>query len=191
MRTCSTCSGLTPARSSAALMAKPPSSAALNGASAPLILPIGVRAPATMYEPTMTCPLDVHAVPATPCAVKRRTAHAGGDKRGQDGGDNLGRAAEMNVGAMASERDRASRFGPWEARAGHTRRPTSEPGATCTSLSQRLGPWEARAERTRRRERQRARRTGRPEADHGLEPGQHVVGAVDLVAAGPDHDATP
>src|SRR4051795_7626657 len=99
MRTCSTCSGLTPARSSAALMAKPPSSAALNGASAPLILPIGVRAPATMYEPAMTCPLDVHAVPATPCAVKRRTAHAGGDKRGQDGGDNLGRAAEMNVGA--------------------------------------------------------------------------------------------
>src|SRR3954464_1118006 len=92
---------------------------------------------------------------------------------------------------MASERDRASRFGPWEARAGHTRRPTSEPGATCTSLSQRLGPWEARAERTRRRERQRARRTGRPKADHGLEPGQHVVGAVDLVAAGPDDDATP
>src|SRR3954452_15935489 len=108
MRTCSTCSGLTPARSSAALMAKPPSSAALNGAGAPLILPIGVRAPATMYEQAITCPLNVHAVPATPCAVKRRTAHAGGDKRGQDGGDNLGRAAEMNVGAMASERDRAS-----------------------------------------------------------------------------------
>src|SRR3954452_19170442 len=53
MRTCSTCSGLIPARSSAALMAKPPSSAALNDASAPLILPIGVRAPATMYEPGM------------------------------------------------------------------------------------------------------------------------------------------
>ena len=34
-------------------MAKPPRSAALNDASAPLILPIGVRAPATMYEPAM------------------------------------------------------------------------------------------------------------------------------------------
>src|SRR6187399_2179333 len=56
MITCSTSSGATPARSSAALIAKPPSSAALNDASAPLILPIGVRAPATMYEPAMRGP---------------------------------------------------------------------------------------------------------------------------------------
>jgi hypothetical protein len=32
-------------------MAMPPRSAAENDASAPLILPIGVRAPAMMYEP--------------------------------------------------------------------------------------------------------------------------------------------
>ncbi len=51
--TCSTSSGATPARSRAALMATAPSSAALKPASAPLILPIGVRAPATMYEPAM------------------------------------------------------------------------------------------------------------------------------------------
>ena len=51
MMTCSTSSGATPARSSAAEMANPPRSAAENDESAPLILPIGVRAPATMYEP--------------------------------------------------------------------------------------------------------------------------------------------
>ena len=37
-------------------MAMPPSSAAVNPASAPDILPIGVRAPATMYEPGMVTP---------------------------------------------------------------------------------------------------------------------------------------
>src|SRR4051812_12099758 len=42
-----------PARWSAALMANPPSSAALNEASAPESLPIGVRAPARMTEPAM------------------------------------------------------------------------------------------------------------------------------------------
>ena len=54
MITWSTSSGLTPARSSAALIAKPPRSAALKDASAPLIFPMGVRAPATMYEPAMS-----------------------------------------------------------------------------------------------------------------------------------------
>ena len=34
-------------------MAIPPRSAALNEANAPLSLPIGVRAPATMYDPAM------------------------------------------------------------------------------------------------------------------------------------------
>jgi hypothetical protein len=34
-------------------MAKPPRSAALNEESAPLIFPMGVRAPATMYEPAI------------------------------------------------------------------------------------------------------------------------------------------
>src|SRR5688572_15678715 len=47
-----------PARASASLIATPPSSAAVNAPSAPLILPIGVRAPATMYEPAMTCLLS-------------------------------------------------------------------------------------------------------------------------------------
>ena len=37
-------------------MAMPPSSAALKLASAPYILPIGVRAPATRYEPGMVTP---------------------------------------------------------------------------------------------------------------------------------------
>ena len=59
MMTCSTSSGDTPARSSAALIANPPSSAALNEASAPLIFPIGVRAPATMYEPGMVPSLSL------------------------------------------------------------------------------------------------------------------------------------
>src|SRR3954454_9064176 len=52
--TYSTSSGATPALSSAALIAQPPSSAALAAASAPLSLPIGVRAPATMYDPAIT-----------------------------------------------------------------------------------------------------------------------------------------
>ena len=51
MITWSTSSGATPARSSAAEIAKPPRSAAENDASVPLSLPIGVRAPATMTEP--------------------------------------------------------------------------------------------------------------------------------------------
>ena len=41
-------SPVTPARSIAAAMATAPSSAAVSEASAPLIFPIGVRAPATM-----------------------------------------------------------------------------------------------------------------------------------------------
>ena len=48
MRTCSTSSGDTPARSRAAAMAAPPRSAAESEASAPDIFPMGVRAPATM-----------------------------------------------------------------------------------------------------------------------------------------------
>ena len=59
MITCSTSCGATPARRNASAIAKPPSSAALNEANAPLIFPIGVLAPATMYEPGM----------ATPCIV--------------------------------------------------------------------------------------------------------------------------
>ena len=48
MRTWSTSSGATPARSRAAAMAAPPRSAADSEASAPDIFPMGVRAPATM-----------------------------------------------------------------------------------------------------------------------------------------------
>ena len=44
MTTCSTCSGSTPARSSAASIAVPPSSVASSEASPPPILPNGVRA---------------------------------------------------------------------------------------------------------------------------------------------------
>ncbi len=51
MMTWSTSSGATPARSSAAAIAKPPRSAAERDANAPLSFAIGVRAPATMYEP--------------------------------------------------------------------------------------------------------------------------------------------
>src|SRR5579864_9663438 len=47
-------SGATPARSSAALMAKPPNSMAVNPLSAPDSFPIGVRAPATMTDPGMS-----------------------------------------------------------------------------------------------------------------------------------------
>jgi hypothetical protein len=53
MITCSTSCGCTPARCKAAAIANPPSSAALKEASAPLIFPIGVRAPAMIYEPGM------------------------------------------------------------------------------------------------------------------------------------------
>ena len=51
MITWSTSSGATPERLSASVMATPPRSAAEKDASAPLIFPIGVRAPAMMYEP--------------------------------------------------------------------------------------------------------------------------------------------
>jgi hypothetical protein len=44
MTTCCTCSGATPARSSAALMAMPPSSVALKEESPPPSFPTGVRA---------------------------------------------------------------------------------------------------------------------------------------------------
>ena len=53
MMTGSTMSPAMPARASAAAMANPPSSAALNPASAPDILAMGVRAPATMTDPGM------------------------------------------------------------------------------------------------------------------------------------------
>src|SRR5680860_1921327 len=59
MSTESTWSGATPARSNAALMAKPPRSMALNDASAPESLPMGVRADETMTEPGMGAPLVV------------------------------------------------------------------------------------------------------------------------------------
>src|SRR5581483_3167489 len=49
----STCSGCTPARSRAALIANPPSSAAEKPARAPDSLPIGVRAPARITEPAI------------------------------------------------------------------------------------------------------------------------------------------
>ena len=51
MITWSTSSGATPERPSASVIAMAPRSAPENDASAPLILPIGVRAPAMMYEP--------------------------------------------------------------------------------------------------------------------------------------------
>src|SRR3954451_4188803 len=51
MITYSTWSPLMPARSSAALMAKPPKSIAVKLLKAPDSFPIGVRAPATMTEP--------------------------------------------------------------------------------------------------------------------------------------------
>ena len=56
MITWSTSLGLTPARRKASAIANPPRSAALNEASAPLIFPIGVLAPAIMYEPGMATP---------------------------------------------------------------------------------------------------------------------------------------
>ena len=56
MITWSTSLGLTPARRKASAIAKPPRSAALNEASAPLIFPIGVLAPAIMYEPGIATP---------------------------------------------------------------------------------------------------------------------------------------
>src|SRR3954451_2564021 len=46
-----------PARSSAALMAKPPRFIAVKLLSAPESFPIGVRAPATMTEPGIETPL--------------------------------------------------------------------------------------------------------------------------------------
>ena len=54
--------GATAAGTRVALIANPPRSAALNEARAPLILPMGVRAPATMYEPDMGGPLECRAV---------------------------------------------------------------------------------------------------------------------------------
>src|SRR5664280_1687114 len=56
MRTRSTMSGETPARSSAPLMAKPPRSWALSGESAPENFPMGVRDPATMTLLDMDAP---------------------------------------------------------------------------------------------------------------------------------------
>src|SRR5664280_2585653 len=56
MRTRATMSGETPARSSAPLMAKPPSSWALSGENAPENFPIGVRDPATMTLLSMVAP---------------------------------------------------------------------------------------------------------------------------------------
>jgi hypothetical protein len=53
MKTYSTCSGVTPARSRAPLMANPPRSAALKPESAPDSLPTGVRAPLTITDPAM------------------------------------------------------------------------------------------------------------------------------------------
>jgi hypothetical protein len=50
MITYCTCSPVMPARSMAALIAKPPSSAPENGRSAPSSLPMGVRAPATITD---------------------------------------------------------------------------------------------------------------------------------------------
>ena len=55
MITYSTCSGATPAFSSAPLMANPPSSAAEKPFSEPSSRPIGVRAPATITDPDMVC----------------------------------------------------------------------------------------------------------------------------------------
>ena len=50
IKTSSTSSGATPARSRAARMATPPSCIAVKPASAPESLPMGVRAPATMTD---------------------------------------------------------------------------------------------------------------------------------------------
>ena len=54
MITYCTCSGATPARSSAALIATPPRSAPVKSFSEPSSRPIGVRAPLTMTDPDMT-----------------------------------------------------------------------------------------------------------------------------------------
>ena len=64
-------------------MAKPPRSAALKLARAPLSFPIGVRAPATMYEPGMAASVDRVPTSAdgTSPAGRRRVATARHDRR--------------------------------------------------------------------------------------------------------------
>src|SRR5262245_31982164 len=62
MKTSSGSSAFTPARSIAALMAKPPSSGALNEDSAPRNLPIGVRAPLTITASRSFIPQSLHLV---------------------------------------------------------------------------------------------------------------------------------
>src|SRR5690348_4423929 len=53
-----TCSGATPERSSAALIATPPSFVAGKSFSAPSSRPIGVRAPLTITEPSIRSLMD-------------------------------------------------------------------------------------------------------------------------------------
>jgi hypothetical protein len=69
--------GVTPARSSAALMAKPPRSVAANDASEPDSLPIGVRAPARMTEPAMRSSPGASGdeIAALPIPESYRAAH--------------------------------------------------------------------------------------------------------------------
>src|SRR5690606_41090812 len=66
MMTYCTCSGATPARSSAAFMAIPPNSTAERSASEPRSRPMGVRAPATITEPDMTALHEYNAATVTP-----------------------------------------------------------------------------------------------------------------------------
>ena len=68
MSTSSTSSGATPARSSAAAMANPPSCIAVKPASAPESLPMGVRAPATMTD------VDTANLLASTCTRNRDVA---------------------------------------------------------------------------------------------------------------------
>src|SRR6516164_4045462 len=72
MITYCTCSGATPERSSAALMATPPRSAAEKSLSEPSSLPIGVRAPLTITEPAMATTFrlsrdSIHGAPILGC----------------------------------------------------------------------------------------------------------------------------
>src|SRR5215510_11869540 len=62
MKTSSGSSAFTPARSMAALMAKPPSSGALNDDSEPRNLPIGVRAPLTITASRSFIAQSLHPV---------------------------------------------------------------------------------------------------------------------------------
>src|SRR5690349_3264875 len=100
MKTSSGSSAFTPARSMAALMAKPPSSGALNEDSEPRNLPIGVRAPLTITASRSFMAQSLHLIAGLLQAVA-------GDDDFLDLGRALADLHELGVAVVALDRQLA------------------------------------------------------------------------------------